>query len=211
SSSRYGSAAKAGATAPRNPISARQSRCRWDTGKKTPSGKPLGVSLRLSAGLDRSRVLRQLVVRAQNLPQGHDAVVGGASRREDHRDVRLHDATERGAVLLANADQVCERVERLAVADGHVASQAVLVAVDEHRGLPGRAHYAILGAAGCASGDAERLVARGAVGGHGENLRRDAALTVEQLGAPAAGADVVLLSKRKRGYRGNHNSDKDFS
>ena len=42
-----------------------------------------------------------------------------------------------------------------------------------------------------AGGDTEGLVAKGAVGGDSENLRGDALLAFENLGAEASGAHVV--------------------
>src|SRR3990172_4994687 len=143
--------------------------------------------------LDLSGILRERTVRRQHLFQGGEQIVrlhvlGG----EDAGEVLFRGVEERRLVLVAHPDERRQRIQGLAVADGHIAGELLFVAVDEHRGLPVGLHHAVLGAARGTGGDAKGLVAGGPVRGRRQHLRRNAILTVEQLGTPSTTSGVVL-------------------
>src|SRR5512145_339015 len=178
--------------------------------KKTLWPAPQGPMLRMQLGLalERDRVAREFRVTHQDFAQRCDDLLClGVVPREDALHVVARDAVERRAVRRLDAEQMRERVERFAAADRHVAGQGFLVAVDEHRGLPGRAHRAVLRAARRAARDTEGLVAEGAVRRRAENLRRQAGLAIEHLGAPTARTDVVLLRDGDRREQRGDSSD----
>src|SRR5688572_17564450 len=173
--------------------------------KKNPVARATGFYGSAPAAgvcLERCRVAGELRVCVQHVAQNRqDIFRGGAAAREDALHVVAGRTVERGLVCGLDAQQMRERVERLTAADRHVARQALLVAVDEHRGLPGRAHGAVLRATRGAEADAESLIEESAVRNTRERLRDDSGLTVENLGAPAAATNVVDLCESRCGHQ----------
>src|SRR5690606_7297922 len=101
--------------------------------KKTPSAKHWVSASTERTPSDRRGIGRKSFVLRQHLFQRrHDGIGGSVGRGENAPEVLPGRGVERRPVRLLHAQELRQGVERLAAADGHVARQLLLVAVDEH-------------------------------------------------------------------------------
>ena len=125
-------------------------------------------------------------------PSGKDLAGRFVLRGEDLAEVALAGLEEAALVGRLDAHQVSQHVQGLALANRHVTGQVLEIGAGEHAQACTRGDGAAALATQRAGGDAEGLVAEGAVGGHRQRLEDRAGLACEDHGAEAAAGILVF-------------------